>query len=437
MADIINHTEVYCHTCRIPHPARQVVLDGKIIGEVDCPVAPWQTTLSSHAGLFLQFRRQAGFDPALQPPEGRPFYFNYVTITDDCNCRCPVCFAAAGSHDGNTYLSIDEAERIAATAVKNGARSVNIIGGEPTLHPQLLDLINVFRRHNLTVAIATNGLLLARQAALASQLKKAGVSKICLQFDSFDPEIHRAIRGHACIEEKLAAARATTAAGMSLGLVCTVTSHNLPDLAAFCRTALSWPDPPNSIAFQGAAHAGRLTIDQDTFITKEDIVTSLADGNAVAGLTPAQFWAFPVFRPFNIFVHPDCSANSVVVISDKTIEPVSRYIDMDKFVHLAASSPAAAFAQTKNLQIILLLLRSVRVAGISLVSKHLWSRITGKRGIRFCFIGTGAFLRRDFMDMSRIKRCGSSELTAGGCESLCAYHGKRPEQLHANLHVSR
>lgn len=426
MADIINHTEVYCHTCRIPHPARQILHDGKIIGAVDCPVAPWQTTLSNHAGLFLQFRRQADFDPALQPPEERSFYFNYVTITDDCNCRCPVCFAAAGSHDSNVYLSIAEAEKVAATAVKKGAQSVNIIGGEPTLHPLLLDIIGVFRRHNLKVALATNGLLLARQPLLASQLKHAGVSKICLQFDSFDPEIHRAIRGHGYIEEKMVAARATTAAGMSLGLVCTVTSHNLPELASFCRTALSWSDPPNSIAFQGAAHSGRLTIDQETFITKEDIVTSLADGEAVAGLTAAHFWAFPVFRPFGIFVHPDCSANTVVVISDKAIEPLSRYIDMDRLVHLAASSPAAAFAQTKNMQILLILLRTVRVAGASLVSKHLWARITGKKGINFCFIGTGAFLRRDFMDMSRITRCGSSELTAGGCESLCAFHGKRP-----------
>lgn len=426
MTEFINHTEVYCHTCRIPHPARQLVSDGKIIGEVNCPVTPWQTTLSRHAELFMQFRQRAGFDPALKPPEERSFFFNYVTITDDCNCRCPVCFAAAGSHDSNFYLSVEEAEEVAATAVKKGAQSVNIIGGEPTLHPQLLDIVGVFRRHYLKVAIATNGLLLARQPDLASQLKAAGVSKICLQFDSFNPEIHRAIRGHGFIEEKMAAASATTAAGMSLGLVCTVTSHNLPELSAFCRTALSWPDPPNSIAFQGAAHSGRLTIDQETFITKEDIVTSLADGEAVAGLSTAHFWSFPVFRPFNIFVHPDCSANTVVVISEKAIEPLSHYIDMNRLVHLAASSPADVFAQTKILQVLLILLRTVRAAVVSLAIKHLWAKITGKQGIRFCFIGTGAFLRRDFMDMSRIKRCGSSELTASGCESLCAYHGKRP-----------
>jgi len=428
MADIIAHTEVYCHTCRHPHPARQVLIDGKIIGEVDCPVTPWQTTLSSHAELFMQFRRQAGFDPALQPPGERSFYFNYVTITDDCNCRCPVCFAAAGSHDGNVYLSIDEAERIAATAVQKGARSVNIIGGEPTLHPHLLEIVGIFRRHSLKVAIATNGLLLARQPSLASQLKNAGVSKICLQFDSFDPEVHRAIRGHACIEEKMMAAGATTAAGMSLGLVCTVTSHNLPELASFCRTAFSWPDPPNSIAFQGVAHTGRLTIDKETFITKEDIVSSLSDGEAFTGLTATHFWSFPVFRPFNIFVHPDCSANTVAIISENGIEPLSHYVDMGKLVQLAASCPGASFAPVKILRVLLLLLRSVRAAGVLLGIRQLRARMTGKKGIRFCFIGTGAFLRRDFMDMSRIKRCGSSELTVGGCESLCAFHGKRPRQ---------
>jgi uncharacterized radical SAM superfamily Fe-S cluster-containing enzyme len=424
MAELVNHTEVYCHGCRTTHPARQVRDGGSIVGEVDCPVHPWRTTLSDHAELFLQFRRQTGFEPEFRAPEDRSYFFNYVSITDDCNCRCPVCFAAAGSCPSNFYLSNDEAEAIAANAVRNRARSVNIIGGEPTVHPRLLDIVAVFRRHGLKVALATNGLIIGRQPALAKQLKDAGVYKVCLQFDSFDPETHRVIRGHGNIGEKLAAARATTAAGMSLGLVCTVTSHNLPELSSFCRTALSWPDPPQSIAFQGAAHTGRLMIDREKVITREAIVASLVDGEAVAGLTTDHFWSIPVFRPLSVFVHPDCSANTVAVFSKKGVVPLSRYVAMDRLVALASSVPDTTSVYRNYFHLLLMAVKTVRPEGIVLLVKHLLARMTGQKGVGFCFIGTGAFLRRDFIDMSRINRCGSSGLTAGGCESLCAFHGK-------------
>jgi len=283
MPEVISQTEVFCPACRCAHPARQLLEGGRIIGEVDCPVGPWRTTLSAHAGLFLQFRRQAGFRPDYLAPEGRPFFFHYVSVTDDCNCRCPVCYSDSGTSEKNACLSLEEARDIARTALDRGAGIVVLVGGEPTMHPRLAELIQLFRHSGLRVWMATNGLRLAADPALPARLKKAGLEKVSLQLDSFDLQTHRAIRGNYFIPEKIEAARLVAAAGLNLGVVCTVTSHNLAELSSYCRRVFAWPAPPATIVFQGAAHVGRLAIDGDRQITREEIVSSLVEGQAISG----------------------------------------------------------------------------------------------------------------------------------------------------------
>lgn len=426
MAEVINHTEVFCHTCASPHPARQVRDNGKIIGIVDCPVAPWQTTLSEHADLFLQFRRQAGFDPNFHPPDDHPFFFHHVSITDDCNCRCPVCYSDSGTKARNDYLSLDEAQVMARTAVKNGARTIIMVGGEPTLHPHLPELIQLFRRAKLRVWLASNGLRIAQKPELVLQLKNVGLEKVSLQFDSFEPTTHRAIRGHDDIPAKLVAARIIIDAGLALGLICTVTSHNLAELSSICRHLFAWPKPPGSVIFQGAAHAGRLAIDSECHINREMIITALVEGEAIPGLTVAHFWPIPTFRPLHVHVHPDCAANTIAVIGSRGVEPASAYVNMEKFLVLASQSPACRHPGTRQRYLVMLALKCMRPKGWRLMLEHAWERLRGKTGIHIVFISTGAFLRRDFHDLSRIERCGSGGLTANGCESLCAFHGKQP-----------
>ncbi len=426
MHEVISQTEVFCPACRCAHPARQLLEEGRIIGEVDCPVGPWRTTLSAHSDLFLQFRSQAGFRPDYRAPEDRPFFFHYVPVTNDCNCRCPVCYSDSGTSEDNDYLSLEEAREIAKTALDKGAWIVVLVGGEPTMHPLLAELIRLFSHSGLCVWMATNGLRLAADPALPARLKKAGLEKVSLQLDSFDLQTHRAIRGNDFIPEKIEAARLVAAAGLNLGLVCTVTSHNLAELSSYCRRVFDWPAPPGTIVFQGAAHVGRLAIDGDRHITREEIVSSLVEGQAISGLTNADFWPIPVFRPLHIHVHPDCAANTVAVITDRKVETASGYADMDRFIELASRSPECPRPGSRRRYLLALALKCMGRRGWGLLARHVIRRLSGGSGTRIVFIGTGAFLQRDFQDLSRVQRCGSAALTASGCESLCSFHGKQP-----------
>jgi len=426
MPEVISHTDVFCPGCRCTHPARHVRDNGMIIGEVDCPVEPWQTTLSEHAGLFQQFRSQARFDPSFRAPEPRPFFFHYLSLTDDCNCRCPVCYADSGTTETNIYLGLEEAGEIARNAVARGAGIVVLVGGEPTLHPRLEEIVTLLRRFGLKVWLATNGLLLARNPGLAGRLRVAGLEKVSLQLDSFVRETHLAIRGNDFIEEKLEAARLAVAAGLNLGLVCTVTSLNLPELPSYCRQVFSWPDPPKTVVFQGAAHVGRIGIDGGRHITREEIVSSLVAGQAIPGLNSRHFWPIPMFRPLDVYVHPDCAANTVAVITDKGVEPADGYADMDAFLTMVSRKSGGVRSGSRRGYLVPFATKCLRAKGWRLVARHVFERLRRRSGVRIVFIGTGAFLRRDFQDTSRVQRCGSGTLDADGSVSMCAHHGSQP-----------
>lgn len=426
MPELINHTEVFCRDCQCHHQARLTVERGRVIGLIDCPDGPKECLLSENAELFLRLRRQADFDPAFRAPEPRPFFFHHLPVTDDCNCSCPVCFADSGPKETNFYLSLTRADELARVAREQGARVILLVGGEPTLHPQLPDLIKQLRRAKLRVWLATNGLRIARKPDLARKLKEAGLDKVTLQLDSFQPEAHQAIRGHGRIAEKVAAARLVAAAGLDLGLVCTVTSHNLAELSSYCREVFSWESLPSTVIFQGAAHVGRLAVDQQRYITREEIVASLVQGQAVPGLRYADFWPIPVFRPLSVYVHPDCAANTMAVVGEHEVEAASSYADVDRFLALASGSAPERRTRARSRHLVALGLKCLTANGWKLLCRHAWDRILGRRGAKVVFIGTGAFLRPDFQDLGRVQRCGSGTLGESGCESLCSFHGKMP-----------
>jgi MoaA/NifB/PqqE/SkfB family radical SAM enzyme len=81
----------------------------------------------------------------------------YFQITRQCNLECPACFIKAGA-DGKhvpTKAVMDMAEFMG----KNGLIEVRLTGGEPTLHPDFIQILQKFRSENVYVSVATNGLL--------------------------------------------------------------------------------------------------------------------------------------------------------------------------------------------------------------------------------------------------------------------------------------
>lgn len=85
-----------------------------------------------------------------------------IFITNTCNLKCTGCFARNVMRSDGTHMLVNEYKQVIDTLVKKGGRQVNLLGGEPLLHPDLTSFIQLNLDNGLSTTIYTNGKLLHR-----------------------------------------------------------------------------------------------------------------------------------------------------------------------------------------------------------------------------------------------------------------------------------
>lgn len=108
-------------------------------------------------------------------------------ITDHCNLRCPTCFAESGP----ALATVAPLEQVLASVDARLAQENNRIdvlmlsGGEPTLYPQLAELLDeVTARPVVRILINSNGLRIATDDALLALLQRHRERvEVYLQYD--------------------------------------------------------------------------------------------------------------------------------------------------------------------------------------------------------------------------------------------------------------
>jgi len=131
---------------------------------------------------------------------GRPLADLRISVMDRCNFRCPYCmpretfgedyrFLAAGER-----LSFDEIVRLSRQFVAEGVRKIRLTGGEPLLRSDIADLVAELSAIEgvVDLALTTNGVLLAQQAAL---LASHGLSRVTVSLDTLDPATFKRLSG--------------------------------------------------------------------------------------------------------------------------------------------------------------------------------------------------------------------------------------------------
>ena len=78
-------------------------------------------------------------------------------ITNICKMKCNGCFARNIMGDDVDVIPVDEYRDVIGKLLTKGGEKVNLLGGEPTLHPYLKQLIGINKFHKLRTTIYTNG----------------------------------------------------------------------------------------------------------------------------------------------------------------------------------------------------------------------------------------------------------------------------------------
>src|SRR4029453_11526630 len=149
---------------------------------------------------------------------GREIDYLRISVIDHCNLRCVYCMPLRGLTfvPSDELLTAAEIERVARAGVGLGFRKFRLTGGEPTLRP---DLVEIVRRIASVpgaedVAMTTNAILLPR---LARPLREAGLRRVNVHVDTLDPERLKRLMRFGTLAEIEAGLQAAETAGLTPG----------------------------------------------------------------------------------------------------------------------------------------------------------------------------------------------------------------------------
>ncbi len=146
---------------------------------------------------------------------GRPLTNIRLAVTSLCNFRCFFCHMEGLESVTPQHADIRYVEALATAARRLGVESFKLTGGEPLLHPRIVDVVHVIRSLGMKVSITTNGYYLADYA---SKLAEEGVDHINVSLHSLHREVFRKITGVDALEKVVEGVKAASSLGLRVKL---------------------------------------------------------------------------------------------------------------------------------------------------------------------------------------------------------------------------
>ena len=156
----------------------------------------------------------------------------YFHLTEGCNLRCRHCWIEPPHQSARRqYAALDPGlfQHIIAQARPLGLTSVKLTGGEPLMHPQIGEILEILRQDQLRFTMETNGILCTPE--LARDLVRSGLGYISVSLDGADADTHEWVRGvKGCFDAAVSGIRNLVAAGIRPQVIMTLMRRNVDQI---------------------------------------------------------------------------------------------------------------------------------------------------------------------------------------------------------------
>jgi uncharacterized radical SAM superfamily Fe-S cluster-containing enzyme len=340
----LEYTKSICPVCKVVVDAEVNIRDNQVLLRKRCPNhGGFEALLYSDAQMYMESLRfnkpgtiplatqtetveGCPLDCGLCPEHKQHACLGIIEVNSGCNLDCPVCFADSGHQPDGFALSIDQVEAglDAFVRAEDEPEVVMFSGGEPTIHPQILDFLRLAADKGVRyLMLNTNGIRLAHDRKFMADLAALEHRpNIYLQFDGLSEATHLALRGRDLRAAKQAALDACGEHGLTVTLVAAVergiNDHELGDIV---RHGIAHP-AVRSVAFQPVTHSGRhVPFDPRTRITNADVVHGLV------AQCPDWFRASD-FVPVPC-CFPTCRSITYLLVDGDTVVAIPRLVDIE------------------------------------------------------------------------------------------------------------
>lgn len=269
-------------------------------------------------------------DCGICPAHAQHTCLGIIEVNSACNLDCPICFADSGTgHQEHGFsLNLEQVETMldAFVGAEDEPESVQISGGEPSIHPQILGILAAAKARGIPlVMLNTNGIRLARDRSFAPALAEIGIH-VYLQFDGFEAATQAAIRGRDLTAIKLRALERCADSGLSVSLTAAVERGiNEHEIGAIVRFGVDHP-AVTGVFLQPVTHSGRFRTDTDPLdkLTNSDVI------DAIAAQIPEWFRADD-FVPVPC-CSPSCRSATFALYDGSDLVPLPRLVDVEQYL---------------------------------------------------------------------------------------------------------
>jgi uncharacterized radical SAM superfamily Fe-S cluster-containing enzyme len=345
---VLGRTRSICPRCRADLEAELIVREGRVILSRSCPDhGPFAAVVYGNAERYLEIQRfnkpgevprerqtevvrGCPHDCGICPEHAQHTCLGIIEVNTACNLDCPICFADSGTgpQEHGYSLTLEQVESMLDSFIsaEGEPESVQLSGGEPSIHPQILEMLAAAKARRIDlVMLNTNGIRLARDPRFAPALAELGVH-VYLQFDGFDEATQVAIRGRPLTEEKLRALDRCAEAGVSVSLAAAIERNlNEHEVGPIVRFGVEHP-AVTGVFFQPVTHSGRFRADSDPLekLTNHEVI------EAVSEQLPEWFRADD-FVPVPC-CSPTCRSATFALYDGEDLVPLPRLVEVEQYL---------------------------------------------------------------------------------------------------------
>ncbi len=298
--------------------------------ELYTSIAPYNKPGTLPLEFATEVRDGCPLDCGLCPDHQQHACLGLIEVNSACNLDCPLCFANSGTHNAHNFeLTFEQVNFMLDkfVAAEGNPEVIQFSGGEPSLHPRILDFIELAQQKGIGyVMLNTNGLRIARDDKFLAGLQRLK-PHIYLQFDGFDPETNQILRGKPdLVTDKLRALdrlaevdiRAVLVAAIERG----VNEHEIGRIVEF---GLKHP-AVFGVNFQPAFRAQRHALPADplTRMTIPDVL-KLLETQTQGLFKLSDFVPVPCCMP-------TCNFVTYALLDGDAVTPITRVLDIDVYL---------------------------------------------------------------------------------------------------------
>lgn len=152
----------------------------------------------------------------------------YLYLTEGCNLRCRHCWLAPKHENENQkykHMEFEIIKSLIKQGKEMGLSGVKLTGGEPLMHPQIVEIIDYLVNEGFSIVIETNGVLISDE--IVASLKRAKAVSISISLDGVDKESHEWVRlVEGCFEKAVSGMKKLVEAGIKPQIIMSIMQHN-------------------------------------------------------------------------------------------------------------------------------------------------------------------------------------------------------------------